>query len=332
VSSGNGVVRIREYGRVLSNWGALNWELDNQSDGNVIFQTRSGNTSDPDKSWSPWSEKYAQAGDARISSPPARFLQFKAILTSKQNQSPKLNEVSFSYLQRNIAPDIDDIFIHPEGDFYPEYTNHLNSNSHAQNDEGGQNGYQSQSLGRKSYKAGFRSVSWRTSDDNADRLIYDMYYRGEESTAWKILFEAFTGPVYSWDSQLLPDGRYFLKLVASDKLSNPPDMVATTEKISRPFVVDNTGPAISDLKIETRQGKQVLNFVVEDQLQSVVAVEYGLNAGEWRLVYPVDGICDSKTEKFEVVIDSVVKGTNTIVVKAKDTTGNIGFGKSNLDL
>jgi hypothetical protein len=253
-------------------------------------------------------------------------------LSAKQNQTPVLNEISFSYLQKNIAPDIDDIIIHPLGDFYPEFKNHLNSNSHADLDEGGQNGYQSQSLGRKSYKAGFQSVSWRTSDDNGDRLIYAMYYRGENSSGWKTLFEDFSGPVYSWDSQLLPDGRYYLKLVASDKPGNPPDMVESVEKISQPFVIDNTGPAVTDIRIENRQGSHVFSFIVKDELQSITSVEYGLNAEDWQLIYPVDGICDSKLERFEIALKTAVNGTNTIVIKAKDVNGNLGFGKSNAEL
>jgi sugar lactone lactonase YvrE len=318
--------------RIISNWGALNWELDDASAGQVVFQTRSGNTGDPDKSWSKWSDEYTGQGSAAITSPPARFLQFKARLSVEQNQSPRLNEISLSYLQKNIAPDIDDIIIHPEGDYYPDFRNYLNSDSHADTGENGQNGYQSQSMGRKSQKPGFRSVSWRSGDDNGDQLVYDMYYRGENAKGWKTLFSDFSGPVYSWDSQLLPDGRYFLKLVASDKMSNPPNMVKTAEKISQPFIVDNSGPVVRDIRIVKRQGRDLLSFVVEDALQSIQNVEYGLNADSWQLVYPVDGICDSKIESFEVEIGNTIKGTNTIVVKARDATGNIGFGKSNAEL
>ena len=85
-------------------------------------------------------------------------------------------------------------------------------------------------------------------------------------------------------------------------------------------------------KVENRQGEKVLIFSVQDALQSVTTVEYGLNAGAWQLVYPVDGICDSKDELFEIKLGKVVQGTNTIVVKARDATGNIGFGKSNVEL
>jgi hypothetical protein len=318
-------------GRVFSHWGAITWELDPASEGTVVFQTRAGNTEDPDKSWSDWSGDYTQAEGSAISSPPARFLQFRASLAAQQNRSPRLNRVAFSYLQQNEPPDIDDIWVLPPGDFYADFANHLSSNSHAEGEQVGQNGYQSQSLGRKSYKPGFRSVSWRTADGNGDRLSYDLYYRGEDAKGWKTLVESFSGPVFSWDSQLLPDGRYFIKLVASDKLSNPPGMAKSTEKISQPFIVDNTGPTVSALRVEDRQGKKVCNFEVRDALQSLESVEYGVNAEEWQLLYPVDGICDSKIERFEFVLESVGSGTNTIVIKARDVTGNLGFGKSNLD-
>ena len=138
-----------------------------------------------------------------------------------------------------------------------------------------------------------------------------------------------TGRVYSWDSELFPDGRYFIKLVAKDGPSNPPAMTLSSEKISQPFIVDNRGPEVSEINVRSQGKNTILSFSVSDTQMNVLSVEYGLNAGTWNLVYPVDGICDSKKELFEIKASSLLKGTNTIVIKAKDSLDNIGFGKTN---
>jgi len=185
------------------------------------------------------------------------------------------------------------------------------------------------SLGRKTYKKGFRSVSWRTQDENLDHLSFDLYYKGENENQWRTLAENFNGHVYSWDSELFPDGRYFIKLVAKDDLSNPPTMTLSSEKISQPFIVDNKGPKVSEIKVRSQGENTILSFSVFDSQMNILSVEYGLNADEWNLVYPIDGICDSKKEQFEIKVSSLLKGTNTIVIKVKDSLDNIGFGKKN---
>lgn len=315
--------------KVPTQWGSISWQAEVNSKSKVTLFTRSGNTEKPDKSWSDWSSAYTRATGEVITSPPARFIQFKARLTTEDgDSSPKLKDVSLAYLQKNVPPQITAITIHKPGEFYPESQSNTTEGSHltdgtASERDKSQNHY----LGRKTFKKGFRSVSWKAKDENGDFLTFDLFYRGEDEPTWKKLVSDFKGFVYSWDSQLLPDGRYFIKIVASDKSSNPPDLALSTEKISQPFVVDNTGPKISDITIK-KQGKQtVIAFIVEDELSIVKSVEYGLNADAWKMVFPVDNICDSKREVFEIPLEGLVEGTNTIVIKARDFWDNLGFNK-----
>ncbi len=91
-----------------SAWGRIWW----QANGNVQLQTRSGNTEDPDETWSPWSVSYADHKGAAIASPKARFLQWRAMLRSSA-ASASLSEVNVSYLGRNIAPEVLQIQILP---------------------------------------------------------------------------------------------------------------------------------------------------------------------------------------------------------------------------
>ena len=314
---------------VASQWGSISWEKELNENAVLVFYTRSGNTEEPDKTWSPWTEGYTNSAGQLITSPPARFIQFKAILTTKNNKtSPRLKEVNLVYLQKNVAPQILEITMHPPGDYFPESRNHLASNSHLGNDNASkQNRFQNNYIGHKTYKKGFRSLSWRTHDDNGDFLSFDLYYRGEEENSWKTILKDYKGFVYSWDSELLPDGRYLIKVVAKDDLSNPPSFTLTTEKISQFLTVDNTGPVVSGLNVESKGTDADISFKVKDEMTIISSVEFGINAENWKLVYPIDGICDSKSEKFELKINSLIKGSNTIVIKAKDFLGNIGYGK-----
>lgn len=59
-------------------WGIINW----RGSGNVELQTRSGNTERPDATWSEWSTPYRNAAGDQITSPRARFIQWRATLRS----------------------------------------------------------------------------------------------------------------------------------------------------------------------------------------------------------------------------------------------------------
>lgn len=314
---------------VTAHWGAIDWEAESPAGTQLVFHTRSGNTEKPGKSWSGWSAPLTHQNGQEIPSPPARFMQYKAEFTTKKSQnSAVLKEVSFSYLQKNLAPEIRKITVHKPGDYYPESVkqaveNHLSKNSLSKN-----GGMENNRPGRKIFRKGARTVSWQANDGNQDDLEFDLFYKGSDENSWKSLVQNFHGSLYSWDSELLPDGRYFIKVVAADDVSNPPETVLTSEKISQPFKVDNTGPQVSEITYRSQNKSVKIAFVVKDALTSVRKVEYGFNADNWKLIFPVDGICDSKVEKFEIEVSSLVEGSNTIVIKAEDRNGNIGFGKT----
>jgi len=311
---------------VVSQWGELSWEADR--DNKIVLYTRTGNTTEPDKTWSAWSSAYTKADGQVISSPAARFIQLKvAMQAAGGGKSPLLKQVTFSYLQKNIPPVITSITLHAQGDYFPDFAEQQKSNSSDGRSNGHNGGFQNQSPGRKTFKKGFRSVSWKAKDINGDDLQYDLYYKGESERHWRLLTEEFTGNTYSWDSELFPDGRYVLKIVVSDGPSNPDAFVQTSTRVSQPFLVDNSGPTVRDIKVV---GGKTLTFTVQDALSNLASVQVGVNAEEWRLVYPADGICDSKHEVFEVPLQKLPAGENIVVIKATDALDNVGFGKKTM--
>ncbi len=315
---------------VVSQWGEVSWEAALASDTKVVIQTRSGNAEEPDKTWSDWSKNYTSAAGTVIQSPSARYLQLRATLTSNDGRNlPSLKKVSFSHLQKNVAPKINQIRIHTPGEYYPVSMGNSQHNSHLINGEQERkNGFQNQSLGRKSTRKGYRSVSWLTQDNNGDDLSFDLYYKRVQDKSWKELVVDYSGNVYSWDSELIPDGRYVIKLEASDGPSNPPARVLSSEKISREFVVDNSGPDVNGFQVQVENGKTTITFSARDNWSNIKRVDYGVNADQWNLLYPIDGICDSRSEKFKLMLDVSLVGETAIVIKVQDELGNIGFGNT----
>ena len=71
---------VRDAGTVAT-WGAIRWRAASKP-GEVELLTRSGNTATPDETWSPWSKPYTSGNGERITSPNARYLQWRAVLKS----------------------------------------------------------------------------------------------------------------------------------------------------------------------------------------------------------------------------------------------------------
>ncbi|HEY8461175.1 MAG TPA: hypothetical protein VIM99_12380, partial [Blastocatellia bacterium] len=93
-------------------WGRISWV----GEGAIELQTRSGNTSSPDSTWSDWSAPVVSPDGEAIKSPSARFIQWRATLKRTPNSpSPRLREVTVSYLPRNIAPKINSVTVLPAG-------------------------------------------------------------------------------------------------------------------------------------------------------------------------------------------------------------------------
>ena len=86
------------------------------------------------------------------------------------------------------------------------------------------------------------TVRWMAHDDNGDDLMFAVWYRGVGEANWRLLKDKISEKVYSFDSALLPDGSYELKVVASDAPEHTDAEALTGERVSEVFVVDTTPP------------------------------------------------------------------------------------------
>ena len=70
-------------------------------------------------------------------------------------------------------------------------------------------------------------------------------------------------------------------------------------------------------------------FTVRDDQSAVQRVEYSLDASRWRMVYPKDGIPDSRREEFEVTVDDTEPG-RSVIIRATDAMNNVATAVATL--
>jgi sugar lactone lactonase YvrE len=315
----------------VSTWGAIRWRAETPSGTGVQLFTRSGNTKAPDASWSDWSKAYTNAAGEPIASPKARYLQWKAALTGSSSATPILTSVTTAYLPRNSRPTVTSITVHPPGVVFqrpfptgdPELAGFdsgtsdgrpstLNSGTSLGSSSTGP------ALGRRTFQKSLQTFVWRAEDQDEDRMQFDVWYRREGETEWKLLKHGLWDSIYTWDTTSVPDGTYSIKIVASDGPSNAPPAALNAERESPTFEIDNTPPTII---INPAATGATASFTVRDSHSPIQRVEYSTNAGGWRLLYPVDGLLDSAEEQFELTRERDVN--EPIVLRATDALGNV---------
>jgi WD40 repeat protein len=347
--------------QLFSQWGRLDWwgppppaaaastKSASVSSGEprLEFFVRSGNTEDPGKEWSRWFGPYSKPGSA-VEAPPARFFQWKAVIHDGR-PGDGINWVSLAYLPRNVAPVIDAIVLQDPG--VRAQSNIIISTGQAPsvalkmpptpNTPGifiaqttTPTKFEQPPQGFR--EKGYQSVLWSAHDDNDDDLHYSVYYRGENEREWKLLKDKLDQKFYSWDTTTLPDGAYYLKIIATDAPSNPPAIALKTERESERFEVDNTPPAIERLEATsatTRGGSPtavsiIVKFTARDSASSIDHAQYSIDGGDWTLLAPVGNVSDAPSENYEFTTNNVAPGEHTIAVRAYDRFENVGSAKT----
>ena len=307
--------------KASATWGRIWW----QSNGNVRIETRSGNTEKADETWSSWVPVTADARSGQVASPKARYMQWRALFRS--GATSVLNEVSVSFLARNIAPEILSVTILP--------TNvGLIANPPMQVDPNIElSGLDPATFGvpvsavppRRVYLRGARSFQWTAEDRNGDKLVYDIFYKEAADGNYKLLRENISENFYSLDGQSLTDGRYTIRIVAKDIPANPAVISLSGERISEPFDIDNAQPTVtaSGTPQTTSTGARVV-FLASDRAGYLSRAEYSVNGGDWLPVYADDGISDGPSERYTVEVPLTAPGEYAITLRAFDSQGNIG--------
>jgi WD40 repeat protein len=345
-----GIYESRSFdAQLFSQWGRIEWwspppgtPAKGSSDSTgprLEFFVRSGNTEDPSKEWSRWFGPYSKP--ASVECPAARFVQWKAVIHDGR-PGDGIDWVSLAYLPRNVAPIIDAIAVQ-DPNVRAQGTNPVPSNQQPSANlkmpqaSSSTGVVISQSVSPARFEQppqgfvqkGFQSVLWSAHDENDDELRFAVYYRAENETEWKLLKDKLDQKFYSWDSTSLPDGAYYLKIVASDAPSNPPAVSLTTERESERFLVDNTPPVIAQLAAEGHSNPGVnVQFTAHDGTSNIERAQYSVDGGDWILVAPEGNVSDALVEHYRFTLTGLSAGEHSIAVRAYDHFDNVGSAKT----
>ncbi|MBI2892106.1 MAG: hypothetical protein HYY06_01040 [Deltaproteobacteria bacterium] len=283
----------------VSSWGNLSW----RGQGRLVFQTRTGNTEAPDATWSDWSAGLERPG--RISSPPGRYLQFRA--KWERDQSAVLRAVEVFYLNRNQRAIVTEVTVRNKA-----LPTKLDDEAVAQ------------ASSSPPPRSAIFKIAWKVDNPDHDGLRYRLHFREEgEGEVWRPITrpqEVLTKTEYEWDTESVPAGYYVIKVSVTDERSNPAERVARHELVSPPALVDNDPPAISGLAASALRvsGRAV------DGFSPIARLEYAVDGGLWEVVFPSDDLLDGREEAFafDVAGDGLAPGSHVVTVRAFDEAGN----------
>lgn len=311
--------------RFVSQWGTVVWR--NQT-GTVEVQTRTGNTEMPDDTWSPWSASYTNGG--KITNPPARFIQFRLTLkpAGSDRVGAQIEGVRVAYLPQNIKPSITSLEVMQSGVALQEVPQQpVDPGILSSGLDPSLFGFSSSIPPRRVFQRGVRSLQWTAQDPNGDQLVSSIHYRSATENAWKQLAANLSSNYYTIDADALPDGHYAFKVVVSDSPANPEGRALQDERITDPVLIDNTTPLVRPSPPRTNGRRVEIDFSVEDATSNISRTEFSIDGGRWQLIFPLDGIADSPSERFTVKADFTSPGEHTITLRAYDGNTNVGSSK-----
>jgi hypothetical protein len=273
-------------------------------------RTRSGNASDPDKSWHDW----AEAPGGRPSSPEARYLQFELVL-----EAGAVERITVHYRQKNLAPVVSRVVVTPPGTAYVPLPQPPAPPSPVTADQlmrGGAGGPEGETRFQPQVRPGMRALVWQASDPNKDDLAFKVEIRADGASEWSVLKEETRERVFSWDTTGWPEGVYTAKVTATDRPTNMEGEARTGSALSEAWVIDHTAPVVD---IRSTAGGWV-QFTVSDRHDLLERVEVSVDGVEFTAVHPEDGVIDSGTESFRVKREA----GKPFHIRAADRSGNVG--------
>ncbi|HMC60636.1 MAG TPA: hypothetical protein VKJ01_15705 [Candidatus Solibacter sp.] len=339
-----------------SRWGSLSWRADVPAGCSLHFRTRSGNSAKPDRTWSDWSEPVANPAGSPIASPNARYIEWKMEMTGAaagatasgapasgatpsgatvSGATPSLTSVTIAYLPQNSPPVLKSISVIAQSVAAPQipkpsggagsgsaYTVTVSDGGDASATSAGT---PTQTLPRAASQQ--ITISWQAEDPDGDRLIFSVYFRGEEESQWKLLRANTHDNSITFDGDVLADGKYFFRVMASDREANPPPSAREATLVSAPVMIDNTPPIVTIGAVRHSGATAHIEFEAADSASALRRCEYSMDAGGWVPVEAADGVIDSLREKFVLDLTGLAAGEHLIVIRAADSANNTGVAK-----
>ena len=301
-------------------WGEAAVRGDLPAGGRCEVRFRSGATSQPDDSWSAWTAAQP-CGVSPVAAPQARFLQWKLDLAPQAGAAMRIESVAIAYRQVNLPPEVKTLTVHEPGEVFlktPPPSERIVDVRHPDlsgvfttlSDDGQE--YQDR-LGKKYYRVGYQSLSWKVDDPNGDPLRFTVDVQRQGDPRWWPVRTELESVSVALDTNALPDGIYRFRVTATDVAANP-DEPSAASALSSWVLVDNSAPRVS----ATRTGDTWL-VTVEDSLSPIAILEWSRDAETWVQLQPEDGMLDGRRETARIAARA---GAHLLAVRAVDDHHN----------
>lgn len=305
----------------ISRWGRLRMlALNPLSAAGLSWQTRSGNTPDPDTTWQEWLDPE----DGRIASAPGRYLQYRVAFDDPANG---LRRVQLFYRHPNVAPVVEQINVLPVGiELVPARPPQRPTGDLNQLIDGPRQGPMQPPPQRRQFHViggtDYISAGWRAVDPNGDQLLFQVELRELAADSWVTLANDLEEPAFSFNTRGFGDGYYQIRVTADDRLDNPEGEGRTGRRVSDPFLIDNSPPKVELVRQNGDLKRYTLTFKATDEWSIITNAEFVHNGGQTRRIAPVDGIFDDTSETFEVVLLDLRQGHHSVLIEVTDAAGN----------
>lgn len=310
-------------------WGRMVWSATVPTGTRLTVATRSANIEDEEsESWDDWSPPMDLTAPQQIASVGARFLQYRVSFeTTVPDATPMLRRLDIARIEENRVPRIPslEILSAREEAEKPGSSPKVKALAGGGGFGGGE--------GAPKNPDYYWVIKWKAEDPNSDSMQYEVFYREIGANRWIRLEKDLKESLRIWDTRTVPDGRYEVKVIASDLPDNPPGTHLSGSRISDPMIVDNTPP---DAKIDKPKvdGKSAtLHVSFKDALTPIVEAAYSVNSNEeWFDLPADDDIFDSPTEAATFTIKDLDPGEHRIAVRVRDKYGNTAYATQSVTI